>query len=446
MIPAMRWKLSHLERIVEVNIVCFVRLEGSFHVDRLRSALSRVQRKHPVLRALIREKPDGLYYEADSAPEIPLRIVPRVAEDDYRRECRTELTTGFADDQPQLRAVWLQSELESDLLFTTTHRMCDGMSVFIIVREVLRSLHTDEEPIPYEPVTVEDIIGDYQPPQPWKRKLTVGLMNGLLRLIPASRRAPENNEHSVEWRTGQALSNELKQRCKAEGVSVHALVAVALERALFAVFGKKLPKSIINPIDLRRGRFAALKSDMVFFGGGNFKIRTEQSPQVDFWARARRINEEIRRDVEHEIRDIPSRFHLLEMVRPLSSGQIQWIMRLGDALAFNGGWNGFGLSNLGNVVVSGSDAPFRLKDLRLYVHSFNLRMLGVVPYTVNGEMCFYWVIDEKCMSRSQVDRLNREFMALLQNQVLHAEGMPAAIAHMSGQEERHETETKTVHH
>src|SRR3981081_1098129 len=144
----MRRRLSYLEHVVEGNIVYFVRLEGSFHLDQLRSALSRVQRKHPALRALLREEPDGLYYEADSAPGIPLRIVPRVTEDDYRRECQTELTTGFAYDQPQLRAVWLRSKLETDLLLTTTHRMCDGMSVFIIVREVLQALHAGEELIP----------------------------------------------------------------------------------------------------------------------------------------------------------------------------------------------------------------------------------------------------------------------------------------------------------
>jgi hypothetical protein len=160
---------------------------------------------------------------------------------------------------------------------------------------------------------------------------------------------------------------------------------------------------------------------------------------VDFWARARTIHEEIRREVEQEILDIPSRFHFLEMLRPLSSGQIQWIMRLGDALTFSSSWNHFGLSNLGNVVVSGSDAPFRVKDLRLYVHSFNIRMLGLIPYTVNGEMRFHWVIDEKCMSRSQVDRLNREFMALLQDQVR----MPD---HIFGQEEGLEAKTETVHH
>ncbi len=47
-------------------------------------------------------------------------------------------------------------------------------------------------------------------------------------------------------------------------------------------------------------------------------------------------------------------------------------------------------------MVIDSDAPFRLKDLRLYVHSFNFRTFGLIPYTVNGEMRFYFSIDEKC--------------------------------------------------
>jgi hypothetical protein len=428
----MRRKLSYIEHVIEGNIVYFVRLEGRLSLDQLRSALSRVQRKHPALRALIREEPDGLYYEAGSAPEIPLRIVPRVTEDDYRRECQTELTTDFAYDKPQLRAVLLQSQVESDLLLTTSHRICDGMSMLTIVREVLRSLHTDEELIPYEPITPRDIIGDYQPPQPWKRKLAVGLMNGLLRLIPSSRRAPENNEHYLEWRAGRELLNALKQRSKAEGVSLHAALLVALERALFAVFGKeKMPKWIENPVDIRRGRFTALKSDMVFFGGGNFKVRTGQAPEVEFWARVRTIHEEIHREVEQEIRNIPSLFHFFDMLRPVTREQVQSIVRLGDALKMNGSWDRFALSNLGNVVVSESGAPFRVKDLRLYMHSLNVRVLCLVAYTFNEEMRFYCVSDEKCMSRSQVDTLKREFMALLQNQVLQAEDGASEVSRMA---------------
>jgi hypothetical protein len=417
----MRRKLSHTEHIVEGNIVYFVRLEGSFRVDQFRSALSQVQRKHPALRTLIRKQPDGLYYEADSAPEIPLRILPRVSEDDYRRERETELTAAFAYDQPQLRAVWLRSERESDLLLTTSHRVCDGMSMLTIVREVLRSLHTGEELIPYHPVTLRDIVGEYQPPHPWRRKLSAGLVNGMLRLIPEARRAPENNEHYLEWRAGRTFLSTLKQRCKAEGVSVHAALLVALDKTLLTVFGKEnMPKWIENPVDIRRGRFAALKSDMVFFCGGNFKVRTGQAPEVTFWAKAREMNDEIRREIEREILDIPSRFQFSELLRPVTRGQVQSIVRLGDALRMNGSWNRFAFSNLGNVVISDHDAPFRVKDLRLYMHSVNVRVLCLVTYTLNDEMCFYCVSDEKCMSRGQVDLLRREFMGVLQTQILQA--------------------------
>ena len=286
----MRRKLSAIEHMIDGNIVYFVRLEGSFDPERLRLALGRVQRKHPALRALISKEHDGLYYEEDCAPEVPLRVLRRMEEDDFRRESQFELTTVFPYDQPQLRAILLQSERESDLLLVTSHRICDGMSMLTIVREVLRALHKDEDLIPYAPITTRDMIGDYQPPQRWKRKLTTSLVNGFTRLIPHSRRAPENKEHCLEWAADRALSDTLKQRCKAEGVSIHSALVVALDRALFTVLGKKkAPALIESPMDARRGRLAALKSDMLFFGGGSLAIPTGRALRLDFWARAREI-------------------------------------------------------------------------------------------------------------------------------------------------------------
>jgi GT2 family glycosyltransferase len=431
----MRRKLSHIEHIVEGNVVFLVRIEGSIAADRMRSALSRVQRKHPALRALLRAEPDGLYYEAEGAPEIPLRIVPRVTEDDYRRECQIELHTAFSSEQPLLRVVWLQSDRESDLLLTTSHRICDGMSVLTIIKEVLRGLHTDDALIPYEPVTRRDIIGNYHPPHPWKRKLALSLINGLLRLIPGSRRAPENIEHHMEWNAGRALLDALKQCCKAEGVSLHAALLVALDRGIAAAFGnEKAPKWIENPVDIRRGRFPALKGDMVFFSGGNFRVRTGQAPEVEFWARARTIHEQIRQDVEREILAIPRTYHFSEMLRPLTRSQVQSIVRLGDLLKLNGSWNRFALSNLGAVSLNAADAPFRVKDLRLYMHSLNFRALCLVTYTFEEEMRFYLVSDEKCMNRSQMDTFQREFMVLLKNHTRAGGGagqtspMPTAVA------------------
>ena len=277
--------------------------------------------------------------------------------------------------------------------------------------EVLWALYCDEPLVPYEPVTVADIIGDYQPSGLWKQRIAGFLINGLLRLVPTSRRPIENNEHHLDWRAGPSLSAALKRRSKTEGVSLHAVFFVALERALWLTFGSKLPKEIINPIDLRRGRFNALNSDTVFFGGGSIKLRPRPLPALEFWTRARAVQAEIHKRLEQEIRDIPARFHFLEQIRPLSSGQIWWIMRLGDALKSNR--SRFGLSNLGNVATSGRDVPRGVKDVRLYVHSFSFRSFGLVPYTVNGDMRFYFSIDGKCMKRSEAEKLQREFIEVL---------------------------------
>ncbi|MBV9400110.1 MAG: hypothetical protein JO062_19180 [Bryobacterales bacterium] len=407
-------------------MTCFVRLEGRVTIPRLRSALARVQRKHPALRALIREEQDGLYYEPDSAGEIPMRIVPRATEDDYRDEYRIELTSRFAYDEPQLRAVWLHSERESDLLLTTSHRICDGASIFILVREVLQSLYTDDGLIPYEPITVRDIIGDYQPPRPWKRKAVACLLNGLLRLIPNLDMAPEKYEYFLEWKADRALSDALKQRCRAEGVSVHAAVLVALDRALSAVFNKKSPKWIDSQIDPRRGRFAALKDDTLFLGGGSFKVRAGQALEAEFWSRARAINKEIPGQIDQEVANIPARLHFFEMLRPITGNQLHVIMRI--LYACTKKVSQFALSNLGNVVLSDSDAPFRVKDMRLYVHSFRTRALGWITYTFNGEMRFCCVSNEKCMSPSVANALKHEFMIVLEDQVVQSAGRAGEIA------------------
>jgi hypothetical protein len=102
-------------------------------------------------------------------------------------------------------------------------------------------------------------------------------------------------------------------------------------------------------------------------------------------------------------------------------------MRLSEAFQFHRR-SSFALSNIGNIVIDDSQAPFRLKDLRLYVHSFKTRALGLVTYTVNGEMYFYCVSHYKCLNPNQVNALKREFMAELQRQVMRGDDDPASAS------------------
>jgi hypothetical protein len=406
----MKRKLSRIEHALIGNVVCFVSLEGHLTYDQLRLALARVQRKHPALRALIRTEVDGLYYEDDPSVEIPLRVA---AGDDWP-ECEKELVTDFDHDKPQLRVVWLRRTFGADLLFATSHRICDGMSILIIVKEVLRSLHSDEGLIPYDAVTIEEILEGYRSAKPWKFKLLLSILNGALALVPSSGRPPSNAEHFLEWKASRELSDSIRQRCKAEGVSVHAALVVALNCALWAVLRTKAPKWISSQIDPRRGRFSVLKRDMLFFGGGSFKTAIASVRFEEFWVRARAIQEDMPRLIDEEIARIPARFHFFESLRPLSDGQLQWLMRLHDAIKGRGRMSGFALSNLGNIDLLPDDAPVRVKDMRLYVHSFKTKALGLVPYTLNGEMRFYCVSHEDCMARDDMATLQREFMTVLE--------------------------------
>ena len=203
-------------------------------------------------------------------------------------------------------------------------------------------------------------MADHRPAQPGKFKLQLRMLNSLLRLIPSARREPEKMEYSSEWKANATLLDALKARCKVERVSVHAALVVALERALFAVLGKRLPKQIDNQIDPRRGNFPTLRNDALFFGGGSFKVRTGHAANMEFWAAARAIYKDMKGQIDQELLNIPRRLHFIEALRPLTEGQVRSIMWFSEALEFRRR-SSFALSNIGNIVIDDSRAPFRSK-------------------------------------------------------------------------------------
>jgi hypothetical protein len=64
------------------------------------------------------------------------------------------------------------------------------------------------------------------------------------------------------------------------------------------------------------------------------------------------------------------------------------------------------------------------------MHSFTFRTLCLVTYTLHGEMRFYCVADEKCLSYQQAAMLKQEFMNLLQLQVEQPEAGEVEIPSM----------------
>jgi hypothetical protein len=412
-----RRTLSNIEHLAEANIACSVRLAGRLNLAELRTALAGVQRRHPALRALVRPEDDVLCYEPDAAPEIPLRIVRSAGEEVDHREREFELSTPFAHGLPQLRVVYCEHEGDCDLLLTTSHRICDALSVFVIAKDVLRSLARRTELTAHDAIGVRDIIGAYRPARPWLTTLGAWLVNGCIRLLPASGPAAIRKEYFLEWTAGREASAALRRQCQVEGASVHAAFLVALDRALWAVLGTRSPKWITCTIDLRRGRFPALTEDMLFYGGGNFKIRTGRWIKSDFWDNARVLTREVRARVERELIDLRGRLLFFEKLRPLTCGQTRWLVRASEALQSKRRVRGIGVANLGNVQFSAADSPLPVQDVRFSFRSLGFGILGLFPYTVNDEMRFYWTSSETFISQCELHSLKQEFMRALEQQI-----------------------------
>lgn len=413
--------LSTIEQLIDGCIVYALRIEGEIDEAALRKAIARVQAKHPALRASLRSQGAALRYVDGDAGPIPLRVQALRGDDDTRREIDRELETPFAEGRAQLRLVWLRGAGRGELMFAASHRICDGMSLLIVARETLRALH-DEAPLhPYAPLTAADIVGDYRPEHPRRRRWVAALIGLALRLLPPMA-PPRNREHHLEWSAGAALSSALRQRCKREDVSVHAALLVALDAALLTALGREqVPAWIESPMDGRRGRVPALADDRLFYGGGGLKFRTGQDDGRGFWERARDTHRSLQAQIASETRDIPSRYHFCELIRPPAPARLNALIRFGNALGLKGSWNRITLSNLGQLDLVDERAPFRLDDFRLYVHSHSVRALGLIVYALHGQIRFYCMGDEHCIDPERAQALREALMAVLETQVERAQ-------------------------
>ncbi|SFR90428.1 Condensation domain-containing protein [Dyella sp. OK004] len=417
----MKRKLTTIERLIDGNLTYRLVITGTLPVERLRTSLDRVQRKHPALRMLMREERDGLYYELDVAGPVPLRTATCTTEQDVAREIEREESAAFTLDEPQLRVAWLRTDHGGLLLITAAHRICDGMSVLIVAKELLSGLHREQPLLPYAPVSPLDIAGKSRSSAERKRRLVAAAINGLVSLVPPSRQALRRDPVRREWHADAALTSILKHRCRREQVSMHAALLAILDQALQAALGKRVPTRIDSPVDARRGRLSLLKDDTLFFGGGSFKIAVGRERGADLWARARDIYREMGEKIEQELQDIPDKYRFCEMLKPPSDGKVRSIVRLGDALSRNGNWNQFSFSNLGSIELLEPDAPFHLEEFSLSVRSFGVRVLGILAFSLHGRLRFVYVGEEQCMSLDEVDALERVFMELLREQVTRGE-------------------------
>jgi hypothetical protein len=275
------------------QIVLAAEIDGETTPHSWREALDALQRRHPLLSARITLSSDGLpYFEGPKIREIPLRSIPlRPATDAIWRD--QAIATEWLDDQmanelavpfdtesaPLIRAVLAHSEQRSVVLLVGNHAICDGISLSLCFRDLLRSLngeHLEPMPVAYSLDQLCGISSEtrQQPVPPG-----------------AGIQYPRDTPRVHRVKLSAELTERIVLRARTEHTTMHGALCSAMVHAGWSASAEWRKKSlrIFSPVNVRSVFGIGDDECGVFLTASSVVI--ERNASESFWAVARQATQ-----------------------------------------------------------------------------------------------------------------------------------------------------------
>jgi hypothetical protein len=275
------------------HFVVAAQITGETMTASWRDALDAVQRRHPLLGVCIDADESGTpYFRLLPELRIPLQIVPGDAPQGWEDEMETELSTPFpVKDAILIRAVLIHEVHRATIVLTVHHSIADGLSVALIIRDILEALSGKLlEALPV-PQPQEDLC-----PPPTIQSTELG---SKMPEAPAPPSAPgtllKRDRSALRvrgLRLPVELSDRLRERSRREGTTVHGALAAALVFAGRDIHRewRDAPVRVVSPINNRtilgRGDDCALS---IIFPVGSYNPK---SP-IQFWELANSVRDDL---------------------------------------------------------------------------------------------------------------------------------------------------------
>lgn len=288
------------------TILHIAHLTGSLDPGALRRALDAVTAAHPLLRVGVAPGSPPRY-RATTRP-VPLRVLPRAGDDDWRRALAEDRATPLdVAEGPLARLTLVHGADRSELLLTTHHGISDGLSGVALVRDLLTVLARDAEgqpadlPIrPLRPGVTDLLPAARRGWTGWPARLRY-LLGQLGALLRRPQKLREEASVPVERRVGvtrharldAATSAALLARCRAEGTTVHGAIVAAALRALAAHLGAPARLGCCTPVNLR-GQLTVPVDDEVGLYVGPVVHFHDVAPDAALWPLAREVRSALR--------------------------------------------------------------------------------------------------------------------------------------------------------
>jgi len=305
-IPGCVGYLSNFERLWSLaNVAMIARIIGDVSKADLKQALDKVRYMHPLIGSrIIFDDRNVAWLSIDAVPETVLRIVSRTSETQWLDEIRHENMMPFEREKgPMIRFIHLYSPKVSELIVFANHSICDGMSLAILIRDILicYSEPLKEAQVLYPPTMADHIprgsllsrlakkaiIGYYN--SQWKKRLHYLSQADYNELIAFYWGKYQSS--IVLLQLGLDETFDLIARCRENGSTVGSALTAAFLAAYQDVIGPfpKKRRRITIAYDLRRHLRECVGDVFCFFAWGT-TFPFSYDGRKSFWKNAQDLH------------------------------------------------------------------------------------------------------------------------------------------------------------
>lgn len=393
-----------------VNCVFAAKIKGELPEQNFRTALEKIQQKHALLRVVIDIKSEKYPFfkeEKDIAP-IPLRIVERKTDDDWLTESQKEWKILFEEEKtPLARVVWVRGRDVSEVFWAIPHCISDGTTGVTLMKELLQLLDDPSlELEPYEPFTSVD---EFLPSnfnvktKKFKARLYLTFARFFFMLQQKSKKRNLGKDYVLHQKLDPATTSQITERCKANGVSVHALLCSAFMQAFQEVKGKDAKGKVISPVDVRHF-IPEIKEDHLFAFAPTVDLAIKKGSS-DLLNNAKQIKEDLVQKIgKMEAREL---LWMGEQMHPI-------VDRMISMLKSSNGGHDVTLSNMGRINIPNDYKNFSVETIFSPTVAFPwLNSNTLVTSTYNHQMDFIFLSNEDFLPKAEAAKIKEKAIALM---------------------------------
>ncbi|WP_082384046.1 condensation domain-containing protein [Chryseobacterium sp. ERMR1:04] len=412
----MKRKLMMVERIMyvnsetPVNCVFTARIKGRIDKGDLRSALSKIQKKHPLLRVKIDNTTEKypFFVEEKEIEPIPFYVVNRKTDDDWLQESKNEWYSLFDDDKkPLAKVVWIRGEETSEILWVIPHCICDGTSLVALMKELLFLL--DDPCYELSPYQIFNSVNDFLPQdfnlKKKKRKANFYLLlaKGFFLMQRRSKKISHRNNYVIHWKLDSQITKHITGKCKTHEISVHSLLSTAFMKAFQEIQGSSAKGKVISPVDVRHF-IPEIKQDHIFAFAPTVELSLKKG------------NADILENSKHIKKDLVQKIEKMEARELLWMGEHMHpvVERMVSMLNASKGGHDITLSNMGKIDIQRKYRNFKLETIFSPTVAFPwLNSNTLVATTYNQEMDFMFVSNESFLPKEEAAKIKDKAIELL---------------------------------